>query len=98
MLVTSGLGKFTGSGAPLDGLVSAPLSAVKAAPLLVTPAKALPQVVSQDISSRGVTTAYVVGGVTAVSAAVPSRKVPEAGREAMATPTCLPPGRVSTPS
>ncbi len=61
---------LTGSGAPLDGLVSAPLSAVKAAPLLVTPAKALPQVVSQDISSRGVTTAYVVGGVTAVSAAV----------------------------
>jgi N-acetylmuramoyl-L-alanine amidase len=61
---------LAGSGAPLDGLVAAPLARVKNAPLLITPARGLPPAVSQDIASRGVTTAYLVGGTSAVGAAV----------------------------
>jgi len=64
---------LSGSGAPLDGLVAAPLATAKGAPLLLTSPGALPAVVADDITSRGVTTAYVIGGTSSVSAAVQAR-------------------------
>jgi putative cell wall-binding protein len=61
---------IAGAGAVLDGLVAAPLARVKGAPLLLSSPRALPPVVAQDIRSRGVRTAYIVGGASAVGAAV----------------------------
>ena len=62
---------LAGSGSLVDGLVAAPLAAAKGAPLLPSGLKSLPAVVAQDITARGgVTTAYIVGGTTSISAAV----------------------------
>ncbi len=64
---------LVGSGATLNGLVAAPLAAAKGAPLLLTPTRALAPLVARDIASRGVRTAYIVGGTSTVSAGVVSQ-------------------------
>jgi putative cell wall-binding protein len=64
---------IAGSAAPLDGLVAAPLANAKGAPLLLTSPRSLPPVVADEITARGVSTAYVVGGTSSVSAAVEAR-------------------------
>lgn len=61
---------LAGAGSLVDGLVAAPLAAAKGAPLLLSGLKALPAVVAQDITARGATTAYVVGGTSSISSAV----------------------------
>jgi putative cell wall-binding protein len=58
-------------GEPLgQALTAAPLAAAQQAPLLLTAAGGLPDVVAQEISARGVTTAWLVGSTAVISAAV----------------------------
>ncbi len=54
----------------VDGLVGAPLAAVKHAPLLLTTAISLPAAVAAEITRRGATTAYVLGGEGVIGSAV----------------------------
>jgi SpoIID/LytB domain protein len=54
----------------VDGLVAGPLARAKSAPVLLTSRGALPPEVISDLSRRGATTAFVVGGQSAVSDSV----------------------------
>lgn len=54
----------------VDGLVAAPLAKVLGAPLLLSGSATLPASVRADITARGATTAYLVGGTASLSAAV----------------------------
>jgi putative cell wall-binding protein len=50
----------------VDGLVAAPLAALKSAPLLLSAVGGLPSVVGDDIVRRKATTAFLVGGEAAL--------------------------------
>lgn len=51
----------------VDGLVAAPLAAVKRAPLLLSAVAGLPASVAAEIDRRKATTAFLVGGASALS-------------------------------
>ncbi len=61
---------LVGAASTMDGLIAAPLSAAKAAPVLLTPRGSLVSLVRRDISARKVRTAYIVGTSASVSTAV----------------------------
>jgi putative cell wall-binding protein len=56
----------------VDGLVAAPLAAVKNAPLLLSSPGGLPSSVAAEVDRRKATTAYLVGGAAALGAQVES--------------------------
>jgi SpoIID/LytB domain protein len=56
----------------VDGLVAAPLAAVKSAPLLLSSPGGLPSSVAAEIDRRKATSAYLVGGAAALGSQVES--------------------------
>jgi len=54
----------------VDGLVAGPLGFAKQAPVLVVAPTSVPTVVANDIKARAATTAWIVGGMGAVTPAV----------------------------
>jgi cell wall-associated protease len=55
-----------------DALAAAPLAGAHGAPVLLTPSSALPGVVKDEINRLGATTAWLVGGTSAISPSVES--------------------------